>query len=302
MRVLISGASGLLGRAVLEALRVCQIQAVVLVREQSPPSDCSVVRWNPERGEIQLSATEHFDAVIHLSGANLAQGRWTAARKAVIWRSRIDSTRLLTESLARLATPPAVMLSASAVGFYGDRGADYLDEQSLRGTGFLADLCGAWEQASARLPNAGVRVVNMRLGVILSREAGALRQMLPIFRLGLGGRLGSGTQFWSWITIDDAVSAVLHAMDCPLLSGPVNFVAPHPVTNREFSRVLAASLARPAFLAVPTFAARLAFGEMADEALLSSQRVAPRKLIASGFAFQFPDIQGALRRILSSGP
>jgi uncharacterized protein (TIGR01777 family) len=247
---------------------------------------------------VDPSRFDGVDAVVHLAGENIAAGRWTSARKAEIRQSRVEGTRRLCEALARLAQPPRVFVSASAIGFYGDRGAQTLTEESGAGSGFLPDVCREWEAATEPASQAGIRVVNLRFGMVLSPAGGALQKMLPPFKLGLGGRIGSGAQFMSWIAIDDAVGAIHQALSAESLRGPVNAVAPTPVTNAEFARTLARILRRPAFMPVPQFAARLAFGEMADALLLASARVMPVRLQESGYHFRFPELEGALRHML----
>jgi uncharacterized protein (TIGR01777 family) len=255
------------------------------------------VRWDPAQGIIDADALGTVDAVIHLAGENLASGRWTVARKKRIRESRVAGTRLLSETLAALAQPPRVLLSASAVGYYGDRGSETLTESSAPGVGFLAEVCQAWEAATAPASSAGIRVAHLRFGIILSANGGALARMLPLFRAGLAGPLGPGSQYWSWISIDDAVAAIDYALQTDALCGPVNLVASQPVTNREFTRVLAAQLRRPAFFRAPAWALKLALGPMAEEALLASARAVPARLIESGFAFEGVDLTAVLQRV-----
>jgi hypothetical protein len=256
------------------------------------------VRWDPVAGIIDKAGLDRVDAVVHLAGESIASGRWTPDKKARIRASRMDGTRLLCEALAALDTRPRTLVCASAIGFYGDRGDAELDEASARGEGFLADVCAEWEAATAPARTAGIRVVQLRFGVILTPAGGALARMLLPFRLGAGGVLGGGRQYMSWIAIDDAVGAIHHALIAPVLEGPVNAVAPTPVTNREFTRALGRVLRRPTIFPMPAVVARLAFGEMADELLLSSARVVPRKLRESGYAFREPDLETALRHLL----
>jgi uncharacterized protein len=249
--------------------------------------------------QSQLEALEGVTAAIHLSGANVAAHRWTAAYKREMIASRVHSTNALATALARLRTPPRVLLVASATGIYGNRGDEVLDESSVPGAGFLADLCSAWEAAAKPAIDAGIRVVNLRFGVVIGpAPGGALARMTPIFRLGLGGPLGNGAQWMSWISLDDAIAAILFAMATASLNGAVNLTAPHPVTNAEFTRALGRRLHRPAFVPAPAFALRLAFGQMADEALLSSARAIPARLNASGFEFTHPTIDQALAAAL----
>jgi uncharacterized protein (TIGR01777 family) len=296
MPVVVSGSRGLVGSALVPFLTTGGHRVTRLVR--GAPANSDEAAWNPSRGLADPSRFDGVDAVVHLAGENIAAGRWTPARKAEIRQSRVEGTRSLCESLARLAQPPKVFVSASAIGFYGDRGAQTLTEESGAGSGFLPDVCREWEAATEPASQAGIRVVNLRFGMVLSPAGGALNKMLLPFRLGLGGRIGSGVQFMSWIVIDDAVGAIHHALFAESLRGPVNAVAPTPVTNAEFTHMLARVLRRPALIPVPQFAARLAFGEMADALLLASARVIPVRLRESGYQFRFPDLEGALRYLL----
>jgi len=297
MKVLLSGSSGLVGSALIPVLTGGGHQAVRLVRSQ-PSDEVSEVRWDPEAGDIDAAGLKGVEAAVHLAGESIAAGRWTAAKKARILESRVKGTRLLAEALAGLKQPPKVLVSASAVGYYGNRGEETLREESASGSAFLSEVCRQWEAATEPAAAAGIRVVNLRFGVMLSATEGALPRLLTPFRLGVGGRLGSGKQFMSWITIDDVVGAILHAMGTETLRGPVNAVAPQPVTNREFTKILGRVLGRPTVFTMPAFAARLAFGQMADELLLCSQRVEPAKLLASGYQFRFPELEAALRHLL----
>jgi len=257
------------------------------------------IEWNPAQTPptVNPESLGGLSAAIHLSGANVAAHRWTRAYKREMTASRVDTTRVLAAALASLHRPPEVLLVASAVGIYGDRGDELLNENSDPGSGFLASLCEQWEAAADPARQAGIRVVHLRFGVILGR-GGALARMLPIFRLGLGGPLGSGKQWMSWISLDDAIAAILFALATPSVAGPVNLTAPNPVTNAEFTRALARQLHRPAILPAPAFALRLALGQMADEALLASARVLPAKLTAAGFEFAHPTIERALEAAL----
>jgi uncharacterized protein (TIGR01777 family) len=251
---------------------------------------------------VDAAVLEGFDAVIHLAGENVGAGRWTAARKAAIRDSRVNGTRLLCETLAGLARPPKTLLCASAIGIYGDRGEDPLTEESSPGTGFLAEVCREWEAASVPAARKGIRVVVLRIGVVLSAKGGALSRMLPLFRAGLGGVIGNGRQYVSWVAIDDLVGIVLHALRSGELCGPINAVAPRPVTNRELTEALGKALSRPTPLPVPAFALRLAVGrEMADALLLASARVVPRRLEETGCTFRFPELGGTLRHLLGVG-
>jgi uncharacterized protein len=294
-RFLLSGASGMVGSALRARLGGTVIQLV-----RHAPQSSTELQWDPTAA-IPIADTgsiEGLEAVIHLSGANLAARRWTPAYRREMTASRVDSTGALATLLACLHQPPRALLVASAVGIYGDRSDEVLDENSAPGAGFLADLCREWEAAAAPAAAAGVRVVHMRFGVVLAPEAGAMAKMLPLFRLGLGGRLGSGKQWISWISLTDLMSAVLFLLESPSLQGAVNLTAPHPVTNSEFTRTLARLLHRPAVLPAPAFALRLALGPMADETLLSSTRAVPRKLLDAGFRFAQPTIEPALREAI----
>ncbi len=302
MRILISGATGLVGSALTTALQATGTEVLALRREphgsqghQAGPGD---IAWAPLTGEVETDRLEGLDAVVHLAGENVAAGRWTKTRRAAIRDSRIDGTRYLSRALARCARPPAVLVCASAVGYYGDGEDTWLDEGSPAGSDFLAGVAVAWEDAAGAARTAGIRVVHLRFGVVLTRTGGALARMLPIFRLGLGGRLGHGRQYMSWLSLPEAVSIIRLALAEENLEGPVNAVAPQPVTNAEFTRTLARVLRRPAFLPLPAWAARAALGEMADALLLSGTRVRPRRLLESGYNFLHPDLEHALRTLL----
>lgn len=298
MKVLLSGSSGLVGSALVPVLVGDGQQVVRLVRSQPAPG-ASEVRWDPEAGEINKAGLEGVEAAVHLAGESIAAGRWTAARKARILESRVKGTQLLVEALAGLEQPPKVLVSASAVGYYGDRGEETLTEDNGSGSAFfLSNVCRQWEAATEPAAAAGIRVVNLRFGVMLASAGGALPRLLTPFRMGVGGRLGSGNQYMAWIALDDVVGAILHTLATEALRGPVNAVAPQAVTNLEFTKTLGRVLGRPTLFPMPAFAARLAFGQMADELLLASQRVEPAKLLASGYRFRFPDLEGALRHVL----
>jgi uncharacterized protein len=296
MKILVSGSSGLIGSALLK--RWSQSADVIRLVRREPRPGGEEIRWDPQAGQIAAEELEGLDAAVHLAGDNIADGRSTAARKARIRKSRVEGTGLLAQTLAGLARRPKVLVSASAVGFYGNRGDEELDEASPPGPGFLAGVCRDWEAATEPASRAGIRVVNVRLGVVLAREGGALARLVPLFRLGLGGRLGNGRQYLSWIALDDVVEAILFLLANDALRGPVNLVAPQPVTNREFTQALGRALHRPTILPTPAFLLRLALGEMADEMLLSSARVLPRKLQQAGYPFRDPDLEPALRRML----
>jgi uncharacterized protein (TIGR01777 family) len=297
MRILVTGSTGMVGSKLVPSLKAKGHQVVRLVRS-TPKENASEVYWNPEQGTLNRNELEGLDGVVHLAGENLAEGRWTDEKKRRIRESRVRGTRLLSETLARLERKPEVLVSASAVGFYGNRGDEILDEQSASGADFLAEVCREWELATQEASESGVRVVHLRFGVILSQEGGALKKMLFPYKMGLGGKLGSGRQYMSWIAIDDAVGAIEHALTNDSLRGPVNAVAPEAVTNYEFTKTLGQVLSRPTIFPVPAFAARLLFGEMADATLLASQRVVPARLKESGYVFKYPELKGALRHVL----
>ena len=295
MNVLISGATGLIGSALIPELEAGAHRVTRLTR--SPRSD-GAVGWNPDTGEIDASQLEGHDAVVHLAGESIAEGRWTPRKKARILDSRRRGTRLLAKTLAELPTPPKVMVSASAVGYYGDRGNELLREDSRPGSDFLAEVCQAWEAAADPARQAGIRVVHPRFGIVLSPKGGALGRTLPIFKLGGGGRIGSGRQWWSWVALDDVVGAILHALTNDSVEGPVNVGSPNPLTNSEYTRVLGKVLNRPTIFPFPAPAARLALGEVADALLLASQRMQPARLKETGYEFRYPELEGALGHLL----
>ena len=297
MRILVSGSTGLVGSALFPRLAAAGHKVVRLARARAAPGETAVF-WDPAAGTLDATAFEGFDAVIHLAGESIASGRWTHAKKARIRDSRVKGTALLAGTIASLSRPPEALLCASAIGYYGDRGDEMLREDSAPGKDFLGRVCKEWEAASEPAARQGVRVVHHRFGVILSPKGGALAKMLPPFKLGAGGRLGHGRQFMSWIAIDDALGAIEHTLGTKALRGPVNTVSPRAATNAEFTAALARVLRRPAILPMPAFAARLAFGEMADALLLSSLRVEPGRLHASGYRFLYPDLERALRHLL----
>ena len=297
MRVAVSGSGGLVGAEVAASLADAGDEVVRLVR-RVPAEAGREVRWDPESGIVDASGLEGISAVVHLAGENIAAGRWNARRKAAIRESRVKGTRILCDALAGLSRPPDTLLCASAIGFYGDRGDELLTEGSAAGEGFLADVCRDWEAATAPAARRGIRVVALRIGVVLSPKGGALSRMLPPFRAGFGGVLGNGSQYVSWVSLDELPGIVRHALANRELQGPVNAVAPHPVTNREFTAALGTVLSRPTPFPVPAFALRLAVGEMADALLLSGARVVPRRLEETGYRFRFPELHGALRHLL----
>jgi len=296
MRILISGASGLIGSALGRYLPGLGHEIIPLPRTAGDPAGANAC-WNPETGRVHLGPAEPLDAVIHLAAENIGR-RWTPELKRRIGESRIAGTRFLGEAIARLSHRPQVLISASAVGIYGDRSNDRLTEESPAGDGFLAEFCRAWEASAVRVDELGIRVVCLRLGMVLSPGGGALAKMLPIFKWGLGGRLGSGTQFWSWITLEDVVRAIGHALAVETMSGPVNLVSPNPVTNQEFTRTLGDALNRPTCFPVPRWAVEGLFGEMGRQVLLASARVHPARLLNNGFQFRHPDLEPALHSLL----
>ncbi len=296
MNVVVTGSHGLIGSALVSALEAAGHAVVPLVRG---PATGAEVHWDPAAGVLDASLLTGVDAAVHLAGEGLAGKRWTAEQKQRLVDSRVKSTDLLARRLAELDPKPRVLVSGSAVGFYGDRGDAELTEDSPGGTGFLADLVRQWEAASAPAAEA-MRVVNIRTGIVLSADGGALKKQLPLFRFGVGGKLGSGRQYQSWISIEDEVAAIIHVLENDSLFGPVNLTAPHPVTNAEFTKTVGRVLRRPTLLTVPRFGLSLVLGkDLANEALLAGQRVLPARLEASGYRFRQPDLEGALRAVLN---
>jgi uncharacterized protein len=297
MKVVVTGSHGLIGSALTPALERAGHTVIKLVRSSAMTGE---VRWDPATGVLDATLLEGVDGAVNLAGQGIAERRWTAEQKQRILDSRVTGTDLLARRLAELDDKPAVLVSGSAIGFYGDRGDEELTEDSKGGTGFLCDLVRRWEAATAPAQEAGIRVAQLRSGIVLSAAGGALKKQLPLFKLGIGGRLGSGRQYQSWISIEDEVGAILHALGTHAVSGPVNLTAPQPVTNREFTATLGRVLRRPTLLAVPRAALSVAFGsELADEVLLASQRVLPARLDATGYQFQHPGLEAALRAVLS---
>lgn len=295
MRVLISGATGFIGTALAGRLRSAGREVVALTRR---PRQASDIAWDPSAGGIDAARLEGFDAVVNLAGESLAEGRWTPARKQRMRSSRVDGTALLSRALADRTRRPRVLVSGSAVGIYGDRADEVVDETSPAGPGFLGEMATAWEAAADPARRAGIRVVHPRLGLVLAPHGGALAPLLRATRWGAGGPLGSGRQWWSWITLDDVVSVLAMAIDDDRIAGPVNVVAPAAVRQREFAAALGRALNRPSFMPAPGFALRILLGEMADAMLLAGQHVRPSVLAAHRFAFQDPDLEPALRRLL----
>ena len=298
MKVVVTGASGLIGTALVRALETRGDEVTRLVRR---PPRTGEAQWDPDSGDIDASALEGQDAVVHLAGVGIGDRRWTDDHKRAVLDSRVKGTTLLSRTLAALAEKPHVLASASAMGYYGLRGDEVLTEDSAPGTGFLAEVCEQWESATAPAEDSGIRVVHLRTGLVMSPDGGALKQMLLPFKLGLGGRIGSGRQWWSWISIDDEVGAILHLIDSgtSTVRGAANLTAPNPVTNEDFTRTLNGVLRRPTLLPTPTLALKAMFGrEAVDEMFLGGQRVVPARLQADGYAFRHPELEGALRHLL----
>src|SRR5688572_21004506 len=295
MKIVVSGASGLIGSSLVPALRTAGHDVIRLVRRE--PSSADEVRWDPAAGEIDSARLEGVDALVNLSGENLAK-RWTESRKREILNSRVQSTDLLAQTASALEPKPSAFVLASAVGFYGDRGDEILTEESSGGTGFLADVVRAWEAAADPARAAGIRVVHLRQGIVLSQRGGALKPMLLPFRLGVGGRVGSGEQWWSWVAMDDLKAAYAYALRSDI-GGAVNLTAPNPTTNEQFTEALGKSLHRPTVLPLPGFAARALFGEMGKTMLLGGQRVLPARLQDAGFTFEAPTIDAGIARALA---
>jgi uncharacterized protein (TIGR01777 family) len=296
MRILIGGSHGLVGTALIKALETDGHEIFRLVRHA--PTSKTEVEWSPDRYSIALARIEGFDAVVNLAGESIAEGRWTDDKKRRIRESRVKGTKLLGDALANLAVPPQIFVCASAIGYYGNRGDELLTETSAPGDDFLAKVCAEWENATALATEKGIRVVNARFGVILDTNGGALKKMLPPFRMGVGGKVGSGKQWMSWIALDDVVAGIQFALANDSIKGPVNFVAPVPVTNSEFTQTLGKVLSRPTILPIPAFAIKFLFGEMGEALLLGGQRVAPQRLVAEGYKFSYPQLEKALVHIL----
>jgi hypothetical protein len=294
LRILVSGASGPIGAALVPFLKAHGHKVTRLVRTCAAGRD--EILWDPAC-PLPPDSVSGFDAVIHLAGESIV-GRWTAGKKQRILDSRTQGTSHLAEAATKAAQRPGVFISASAVGYYGDRGDEILREDSPSGAGFAAEICRQWETATQPAAKAGIRTAQMRLGVVMSADGGALPKMLPPFRLGLGGRLGSGRQWWSWVAVQDVVGAIDQVLNHDAVQGPVNTVAPNPVSNTEFTRTLASVISRPALFPMPAAAVRLVFGQMGTELFLASQRVEPAKLVSSGYKFQYPELRKTLEDIL----
>jgi len=291
MKIALTGSSGLVGSALVSSLQSAGHEVVRLRRPE---------QWDPDSGTIDASVLSGSDAVVHLAGENIASGKWTAARKQRIHDSRVNGTKLIAETISQIDPPPRVLVSASATGYYGNRGSEVLREESPSGRGFLSEVCRQWEAATGAATRKGVRVVHLRTGLVLSTHGGALGKMLLPFKFGLAGKIGSGNQYWSWISLDDVCGVIVHCIQAAGLHGPVNTVSPSPVTNLEFTKTLGRVLGRPTLFPLPAFAARLAFGEMADALLLASARVEPTKLIASRFVFKHKELEPTLRYLLNN--
>ncbi len=297
MRVALTGASGMVGSALAKKLRAEGDEVVTYVRHGAANGKDKFL-WDPDAGTIDAAGLSGCSAVVNLAGENIAAKRWSEEQKQKIRNSRVKGTTLLSTAIAGLTDKPEVLVSASAIGFYGDRGDEKLTEKSSAGNGFLAEVCREWEKSTRAAADSGVRVVHARLGVVLSKDGGALQKMLPIFQMGGGGIIGSGKQYMSWITLDDVVNALIFAVKNKSVSGAVNLVAPNSVRNSEFTDALGHVLHRPAILPLPAFAAKMIMGEMADELLLSSTRVEPVALSGNKFGFEYPNLQGALLHTL----
>ena len=290
MKIAVTGSTGLVGSALVPLLVGAGHEVVRLKR----PSD-----WDPEKRTVRLAAFAGVEAVVHLAGESIASGRWTPARKERILQSRVRGTKLIAEICGQIEPRPQVLVSASAIGYYGDRGSEILREESPPGAGFLPDVCRQWEAATDAAARKGIRVVHLRTGLVLSSKGGAMGKMLLPFKMGVGGKIGSGDQYWSWISLDDLCGAIIHCIQATGLHGAVNIVSPSPVTNSEFTKALGRVLSRPTIFPLPAFAARLALGEMADALLLASAKVEPAKLSASRFVFRHKDLEATLRQLLT---
>jgi len=296
MKTAIAGSSGLIGSALIPSMEEDGAEVTRLVRDSPKAGE---IEWHPNQDAIEPDKLEGFAAIINLAGENVAEGRWTDEKKRKIHDSRVHGTHLISEAIARLKAKPQVFLCASATGIYGDRPDETLDEHSESGGGFLAGVCREWEKATEPASQAGVRVVNLRLGPVLAPRGGMMEKMLTPFKMGLGGKIGSGKQYISWVSIDDVVAAMKLALRDESIRGPLNVVSPNPVTNEQFTKALGDVLSRPTVMAMPAFAARLAFGEMADEMLLTSQKVLPKRLQDAGFKFECPSLENALRKYVA---
>ncbi|MDQ1393490.1 MAG: uncharacterized protein QOF30_2467 [Acidimicrobiaceae bacterium] len=296
MRIAVTGSHGLIGAALVAELARQGHEVVAVVRSSAGPGD---IAWDPQAGQLDATALAGVDAAVHLGGQPIAEKRWTADQKRRILESRVASTDLLSRRLAEAQPRPSVLISGSAIGYYGDRGDDVVDERSPAGAGFLSEVCQRWEEATAPAEAAGIRVVHIRTGIVLSADGGALKKQLPLFRVGMGGRLGTGEQYQSWISIHDEVGGIIHALQNESLSGALNLTAPNPVTNAQFTKTLGSVLGRPTLVAAPKFGLSAVLGhELVTEVLLAGQRVMPRKLLDSGYKFAFSELEPALRQLL----
>jgi len=298
MKILVTGGTGLIGSLLRSFLTTSGHEVYCLTR--TIPKSANDISWNPTEGELLRGRLEGLDAFVHLAGENIAGSRWNTKFKERIRSSRINGTRLLCDTIAQLQRPPKILISASAIGIYGDRGADLLNESSPPGQGFLAEVCQSWEAATEQTRAQGIRVVNLRIGFVLSRHGGGLAKMLTPFQLGGGGVIGTGRQYWSWIAVDDVIGIIHHCLMNDRMTGPVNATAPSPVTNFEFTKTLGRVLHRPTIFPMPAFAAKLALGEMANDLLLASARVMPNRLNESGYVFRHSTLVGALQHVLQS--
>lgn len=296
MKVLVTGSSGMVGSALVKALQSKGHHVLRLVRNEATQDN--EVSWDPITGTIDSSKLEDVDAVVNLAGENISTGRWSPQKKKRIWDSRVLGTQNLVRALLKLQSPPKVLVNASAIGFYGDTGSTAVDENGAYGTGFLASVCKDWEQATQEAEKGEMRVVKLRIGMVVSPEGGALKKMLLPFKLGFGGKVGSGKQYMSWISIDDLVSMIIYSLENQNVSGVINAVAPNPVTNSEFTKALGKVLGRPTIFPLPAFVARTMLGEMADELLLVSSRVLPKAILDHGFTFKYPKIEETLQRYI----
>ena len=298
MKILVTGSSGFIGRNLIDVLESRGDAVTRLIRSKNGAKPGSAY-WNPECSDMELETLEDYDAVVHLAGESIA-GRWTKEKKEKIEDSRVKGTKLIAGSLAKLDNKPGVLIAASAIGIYGDRGDEILNESSSSGSGFLADVALRWEEALEPAAKAGIRVVKLRIGMVLGKDGGALGKMLLPFKIGMGGVIGSGNQYWSWISIYDLIGIILYAIQNKKLNGPINAITPKPVTNREFTKTLGRVLGRPTIFPLPAFVARGIMGEMARETMLASTRVVPEKLTAAGYTFSYPELENALTHILGA--
>jgi uncharacterized protein (TIGR01777 family) len=294
VNILITGVGGLIGSSLVRSLKISGNTILSLSRKPGKNG----FKWDPARGEIDLPYNVNIDAVIHLAGENIARARWSEKQRKLIRDSRVKGTRLLVDTINRLQPPPKTLLSASGIGIYGNRHDVLINEDDQPGEGFLVDVAREWEPVTRVTAESGMRVTNLRMGVVMSKEGGVLKRLMPLFKFGLGAILGSGNQYMSWITIDDVVRAIEYILTNEDIKGPVNMVAPNPITNREFTKILGIVLHRPAILRIPAWAIRAVYGEMGKELLLTSTRALPRRLLSSGFDFQFPHLEDGLRHVL----